>query len=329
MTLEQWWGDLRFAWNNAARRPGFTLLVAATLALGLGVNSAVFALVDAVLLRPLPYRDPSRLVYMWQTLPRMSVFELEATPFDYDAWRALRSVSEIGMVQYGSFTLTGGDDNPERVGGSRVTASLMPMLGIAPSIGRAFTAAEDLDAAAAVAIVSEGLWRRRYGADPAIVGRLIEVDGMPRTVVGVMGRGAVLPGSLSGDDELWLPMRMSPSERVNEISHSYTILGRLADATTLTQASAEVETFAARMEAEHSSHRGLGARLVPVAERTARAQPLAGGNLNDEDRHVWCGRAGRRLAQINDLRHVVVARSQHCERSFSPRYSEESRLFSR
>jgi hypothetical protein len=117
MALEQWWGDLRFALNNAARRPGFTVLVAATLALGLGVNTAVFALVDAVLMRPLPYRDLSRLVYVWQTLPRMNVFELEATPFDYDAWRALRSVSEIGMVQYGSFTLTGGDDNPEPVRG--------------------------------------------------------------------------------------------------------------------------------------------------------------------------------------------------------------------
>ena len=271
MYLDQWWGDLRFAWKNAARRPGFTLLVAATLALGLGVNSAVFALVDAVLLRPLPYRDPSTLVYVWQTLPRMHVFELEATPFDYGAWRSLRSVSEIGMVQYGSFTLTGGDDNPERVGGSRVTASLMPMLGIAPSIGRAFTALEDSDAAPAVTIISEGLWRRRYGADPAIVGRLIQVDGMPRTVVGVMPRGALLPGSSSGDDQLWLPMRMSPSERVNEISHSYTIFGRLADGATLPQASAEVDAVAARMEAEHSTHHGLGARLVPVAERTARA----------------------------------------------------------
>src|SRR6266851_9219704 len=188
MALGLWWGDLRFAWKNAARRPGFTMLVVLTLALGLGVNSAVFALVDAVLLRPLPYRDPSRLVYVWQTLPRMNVFELEATPFDYDAWRALRSMSEIAMVQSGSFTLAGGDDNPERLSGSRVTASLMPMLGIGPSIGRAFTAAEDFDAAPAVAIVSEGLWRRRYGADPAIVGRLIQVDGMPRTVVGVMPR---------------------------------------------------------------------------------------------------------------------------------------------
>src|SRR5437660_1593000 len=110
MALELWWGDVRFAWRTAVRRHAFTMLVA--LALGLGVNRAVFALVRAVLLRPLPYRDPSRLVDVWQTLPRMNVFELEATPFDYDAWRALRSVSEIAMVQYGSFTLTGGDDNP-------------------------------------------------------------------------------------------------------------------------------------------------------------------------------------------------------------------------
>jgi hypothetical protein len=84
MSFDLWWGDLRFAWRNAFRRPGFTLLVTATLALGLGVNSAVFALVDAVLLRPLPYRDPSRLVFVWQTLPRLNVLELEATPFDYD-----------------------------------------------------------------------------------------------------------------------------------------------------------------------------------------------------------------------------------------------------
>src|SRR3954470_6871518 len=99
------WSDLRLAWRNAARRAGFTLLVTLTLALGLGVNSAVFALVDAVLLRPLPYRDPSRLVFVWQTLPRLGVPEVEATPFDYEAWRGLKSLSSVAMLQYGSFTL--------------------------------------------------------------------------------------------------------------------------------------------------------------------------------------------------------------------------------
>ena len=140
---------VRFAWRNAARRPAFTLLVVLTLALGIGVNSAVFALLDAVLLRPLPYRDPSRLVFVWQTLPEHNVFELEATPFDYAAWHGVRSFSSSRSSRRDAFTLTG-DDNPERVRGSRVTASLMPLLGIAPQIGRAFTPDEDTDGAAPV-----------------------------------------------------------------------------------------------------------------------------------------------------------------------------------
>ena len=136
MSLDSWWGDLRFAWRNAVRRPAFTLLVASTLALGLGVNSAVFALVDAVLLRPLPYRDPSRLVFIWHTLPQQNMFEVEATPFDFTAWTQLRSLSNLGMATFGSFTLTGGGAEPERVRGARMTASMMPTLGIAPAIGR-------------------------------------------------------------------------------------------------------------------------------------------------------------------------------------------------
>ena len=270
MYLDLWWGDLRFAWRNAMRRPGFTLLVALTLALGLGVNSAVFALLDGVLLRPLPYRDPSRLVFLWQTLPRLNVPEVEATPWDFDAWHSVRSLSELAMVQYGSFSLTGGADEPERVRGIRVTASLMPTLGLAPVLGRAFTSAEDLDAAPPVAILSDGLWRRRYGADASIVGRPIEIDGLPRTVVGVMPPRATLPGALT-DYDLWLPMRMTAAERVNENSHNYTMIGRLADGVTLAQASAELDAFGARVAAERRSHGGMGIRVVPITEQTVRA----------------------------------------------------------
>ena len=261
--------NLGYACRAAIRRPGFTLLVALTLALGFGVNSAVFALVDAVLLRPLPYRDPARLVYVWQTLPQHNVFELEATPFDHDAWRSLRSLSDIAMISYGSFTLTGDAVDPERVRGTRVTASLMPMLGLSPTIGRGFTTAEDVDDAPAVAILSDGLWRRRYGADPSIVGRAIQIDGVPSTVVGIMPRRAALPGRLD-ENQLWLPMRMTPDERTNEIRHSYTILGRLADGVTFEQASAELQTHAARMAAERPSHNGIGARLGPVTEHAVR-----------------------------------------------------------
>jgi len=270
MHWDQWWGDVRVAMRNAVRKPGFTLLIALTLALGLGVNSAVFSLVDAVLLRPLPYRDPSRLVFVWQTLPQHNVFEIEAAPFDYDAWHSLRSLSDLAMVNYGSYTLIGGSGEPERLRGARVTASLMPLLGLSPSIGRAFTAAEDGDDAPATAILSEGLWRRRYGADPAVVGRAIDIDAEPRIVVGVMPRGASLPGTFGDDRDLWLPMRLSAAERSLEISHNYTILARLAPAVTFGQASAELDTLAARMAAERPTHTNIGARLERVEERTSR-----------------------------------------------------------
>jgi len=270
MQWDQWRGDVRVAMRNAIRRPGFTLLIVVTLALGLGVNSAVFTLVDAVLLRPLPYRDPSRLVFVWQTLPQHDVFEVEATPFDYAAWHSLRSLSDVAMVNYGTFTLTGGSAEPERLRGARVTASLLPMLGLSPALGRGFTIAEDGDGAPATVILSEGLWHRRYGADPAIVGRAIEVDAEPRVVVGVMPRGASLPDTFGEDRDLWLPMRLSPSERALESSHNYTIFGRLAPGVTYGQASAELATFAARMASERPSHRNIGARLATLDERTAR-----------------------------------------------------------
>jgi putative ABC transport system permease protein len=270
VALESFWADVRLAARNAARRPAFTLLVALTLALGLGVNSAVFALVDAVLLRPLPYREPSRLVYVWQTLPQQNVFEVEATPFDYEAWRGLRSLTDIAMATYGTFTLTGGGAEPERVRGARITASMLTTLGLAPALGRPFVASEDLDDAPATVVISDGLWRRRFGADPAIVGRSIDVDESPRTVVAVMPRGARLPGAAAEDNELWLPMRLSPAERVNEISHNYTIFARLGGGISIGQAAAELDAFASRMAAERPSHTRMGARLVSVEERSVR-----------------------------------------------------------
>jgi putative ABC transport system permease protein len=269
MYLDLWWGDLRFAWRNAAKRPAFTLLVVSTLALGIGAVSAVFALVDGVLLRPLPYREPSRLVFVWQTLPKANVFELEATPFDYAAWHRARSFDGLALVSTGSFTLTG-ETAAERVRGARVSASLLPLLGVAPQIGRGFAPAEDSDDAPPVAILSDGLWRRRFGGERAILGRAVSIDGVPHTVVGVMPPSTFLPGPLAGDDELWLPTRMAAAERSNAISHNYTIVGRLGGGATLEQAAAEMTTIAAATVADHpETHAGIGARVVSVSEQTA------------------------------------------------------------
>ena len=139
MSVDLVWNDLRLAARNAVARPGFTLLIVLTLALGIGVNSAVFALLDGGPAAPAALPRSARIVFLWQTLPVKNVMEVEATPFDFSAWQALRGVSELAMVKPDTFTLSG-DDHPERVRGSRVTASLMPLLGIAPRLGRSFTA---------------------------------------------------------------------------------------------------------------------------------------------------------------------------------------------
>jgi putative ABC transport system permease protein len=269
--VELVFADLKHACRTAAARPAFTLLVVTTLALGIGVNSAVFALLDGVLWRALPYRDPARLVFVWQTLPEHNVAELEPTPHDFASWRDLRSFESLALISSDAYTLTG-DDDPERVRGARVTASLLPLLGLAPRVGRVFEPSEDQDSAAPTAILSDGLWKRRYGGDAAMVGRSILVNGVPTTVVGVMPPSALLPGPLAGNDDLWLPARMTPSERVNPVSHNYTVVARLAANVTVAGARAEIETFATRMAAdEPASHHGLGARIVPFDEQTVRA----------------------------------------------------------
>ena len=312
MQLDLLCRDLTLAWRNAFRRPGFTILVVLTLALGIGVNSAVFALLDGVLLRPLPYRDPTRIVFLWQTFPSQNILELEPTAFDYQAWHSLRSLSEIAMARADTFTLTG-DDNPERVRGSRMTASLMPLLGLAPRIGRNFTPAEDLEGTAGVAILSDGLWRRRWGADQTVLGRTLQIDGETRTIVGVMPRGASLPGPLAGEDELWMPARLSPADRVTEVYHSQKILGRLASGVTLEQASAELQTFAARLAAERPSHRQLGGRVVPIVEQTVRLiKPtllLIGGSVGLLLLVASANASTLLLARASNRRHEIAVRT--------------------
>ena len=274
MNLDLWWGDVRFACRNAARRPAFTALVVITLALGIGAGSAVFALVDAVLLRSLPYRDPSRLVFVWQTLPSEHVLEVEATPFDFTAWQRARSFASLALVSAESVTVSAraGSAEPERIPAARVSSSLMPLLGLEPRVGRRFSPAEDRADAPPTAILSDGLWRRRFGGSRAALGSSILVNGVPHTIVGVMPPRTLLPGALAGNDDLWLPARFSPEERTNPISHNYTIVGRLADGVTTAAAGAEMTVLAKAIAAEHpDTHKGLGVRLVPLQEQTVGA----------------------------------------------------------
>jgi putative ABC transport system permease protein len=210
-------------------------------------------------------------VFVWQTLPTQNIAEVETTAWDYAEWRSVKSFSEMAIIASGAVTLTG-DDGAERVREVEVSASLMPMLGIAPRLGRGFTAEEDTADAPRAAIMSDGLWRRRYGADPGIVGRTIHVFDQPCIVLGVMPAGATLPGPLAEDTDIWLSMHFDSRQRANEISHNYQVLARLRDGVTLPQAQAELEALAARLAIDRpDSHKNVGVRVVPISEQTVRA----------------------------------------------------------
>jgi predicted permease len=206
--------DVRFASRGMRRQPAFTLVAVATLALGIGANAAIFSVVSAVLLRPLPFREPERLVSIWPgAAMTLGVFT--------DVRRRVRTFEDVaGYSPRGEVSLTGTGREPARVEASRVTANFIDLLGVRPAIGRAFAPGEDRPGRDRVALISHGLWARRLGADSLVIGSRIDVDGLPRTVVGVMPPGFRFP---SPDVQLWLPITFDAAD-----VGSYWGYGRLA-----------------------------------------------------------------------------------------------------
>src|SRR5262245_4762796 len=182
------WQDLRYGARMLAKRPGFTLIAVLTLGLGIGANTAIFTIVDAALLRGLPYQDPERLVQVWETRRLGEIKQMDASYPDYLDWGRPDEIIE-GACGYtgwdGSFTITGRAE-PERIEGARVTASFFSVLGVAPMLGRGFLPDEDKPGAAPTVIISHGLWQRRFGADPNIIGQQLALDGSGYTVLGVL-----------------------------------------------------------------------------------------------------------------------------------------------
>jgi putative ABC transport system permease protein len=246
--LEDLWQDLRFGARTLRKSPGFTLVAVLTLALGVGANSAIFSVVNAVLLRPLPYKDPDRLVMVWEKgnpdeFPINSV-----SAANFIDWREQSRVFEgMSVLGRASFNLTGAGE-PLRVDGRRVSANLFRLLGVEPQLGRAFLPEEDDPGAGRVVILSHGLWQRRFGADPSVVGRPVNMNGHSYTVVGVMSPQFQFP---SRQDELWVPIAFAPKEAASRGNNSYEVLGRLKQGVTLGQAQAEMNAIASRLKRQY------------------------------------------------------------------------------
>ncbi|HWT02783.1 MAG TPA: ABC transporter permease [Pyrinomonadaceae bacterium] len=261
------WQDLRYSLRTLVKNPGFTAVAVIALALGIGANSAIFSVVNTVLLRPLPYKDPDRLVMVWEDDTKGGYPRDTPAAANYVDWRAQNQVFE-GMAAMAdtSFNLTGAGD-PERLEGKLVSADLFPLLGVEPQLGRAFLPEEDRPGGNRVVLLSHGLWQRRFGSDPKITGQPLTLNGESYTVVGVMPPHFRFPGE---EAELWAPIAFTPEEAANRGRHYLKVLARMKQGVTLGQAQAEMSTIAARLQQQHpDQNKDLGAAVTSLHEYVA------------------------------------------------------------
>jgi putative ABC transport system permease protein len=259
--------DLRYAVRTLLRSPGFTLVAALTLALGIGANTAIFSVVNAALLRSLPYPDPDRLVQVWQDSPSRGIASFPFSPGDFADLRSqARTLSGVAAIQSSSFNLTG-DGEPVRVGAARVSASFFDVLGRRPTLGRGFAAAEEREGADHVAVIGQGLWKQRFGGDRRVVGRTLLLNGERYTIVGVVSTGVAIPR----DVELWVPWALTAQDLANHGGHYATVVGRLAPGATMERAWQELSAVGARIAAQHpDTNTGFGMHLVPLRDELVR-----------------------------------------------------------
>ena len=261
--LEEFWQDARYGARMLLKRPGFTFVAALALAVGIGANTAIFSVVNALLLKPLPYYDPQRLVWVGETWPNRNT-EFVLSP-DYIEWRAQSNAFEH-LVAFGpgAVNLTGRGE-PERLECVYSTASLFPALGVTPVVGRAFTPEEDRPGGAPVALLSHGLWQRRFGGDPNVVGQSLTLEGQSRLVIGVMPAEF----QFSREAELWLPIRLNAERELRRERMSVVnVVGRLKTDSSIERAREELNLIARRIEqANPKQFPGAQVRVTPLGER--------------------------------------------------------------
>ncbi|HXG68896.1 MAG TPA: ABC transporter permease [Blastocatellia bacterium] len=254
--------DLRYALRMLAAKPGFTIVAVIALALGIGANTAIFSVVNAVLLRPLPYPEPERIVRVEEKHDQFA-----ATNFTYasflDLAAQVETLTHVSAIRNWSFNLTEGGE-PEQVPGVLVSADFFSALGVSPYRGRAFLPEEDRPNGPDAVIISHGLWTRRFGSDPDMVGKTIMLNGNGVTVVGIMPPGFKYPN----ETDLWMPLIAGGPLRENRRAHLLTVIARLKSGFTSEQAQAEMDAFAHRIEQQNPNiDPGMTANVVGLQER--------------------------------------------------------------
>ncbi|HKP88091.1 MAG TPA: ABC transporter permease [Blastocatellia bacterium] len=263
--------DLRYGFRMLAKKPGFTLVAVVALALGIGANTAIFSVVNTVLLRPLPYKSPDQLMIVWEDGTRYGFPKDTPAPANFIDWRDQNQVFEsMAAIADQTFNLTGTGE-PEKIEGQRVSATFFPMFGVDPMLGRWFLPEEDQPGAGRTVIMNYGLWQRRFGSDPDIVGKPVTLNGQPYTVVGVMPKEFRFPDPYQISTEetaLYVPLAFSSEEASNRGGHYLIVYARAKAGVTRQQAQAEMDTIAARLEQQYpDTNMSLGATVVTLHEQ--------------------------------------------------------------
>jgi putative ABC transport system permease protein len=266
--LESLVRDARFGLRTLGRSPSFTLVAVLTLGLGIGANTAIFSLVDAVLLQPLPFDEPDRLVMIWEDATKLGYPQTEAAPGNFLDWKSQATTLEDLAAYSGDALNLTGSGSPERVDVVRVTPNLLSLLGVEPALGRSFLETEAPSGDSRVALLAHSLWERRFGSDPGVVGHRILLDDQLYVVVGVMPKGFQFPHS---DTQLWVPIssRIEPGSARRD-RHFLRVVGRLQPATSLQQAQSEMQTIAQRLAETYPEIKTQGAVVVPLQQEFAR-----------------------------------------------------------
>ena len=259
--IHEFMQDARYALRQLARMPGFTVVSALTLAVGIGATTAIFSIVNAVVLRPLPFPDPDRLVRVYSN--RRGT-DGSTSAANFVAWRErARSFSQLVPVEYRNFTLLTGDRPAEQVTGERVSADFFPALGVGMRLGRPFSKEEDQPGRDNVVILNERFWKSRFNGDSSIIGRSVRLNAVEHVVIGVVSPTVDV---MTADANVWLPIAFTAEERADTRKGYLDVFARLAPGVSLAQAQSEMSAIAKRLETELEENRENGVRLESLTE---------------------------------------------------------------
>ena len=258
--------DLRYTARTLGRSPVFSAAVVLTVALAIGANTAIFSVVNTVLVRPLPFAAPDRLVQVGEKNDAMHLPIFGVSVLNYLSWKEQTQTLQLAAVGFGTFSLSGSGE-PEQFTGSPITPSLLPVIGVSPIAGRGFTDGEDQPGAPRVVMISEGVWKRRFGGDPGLVGRTLTFNGLDYTVVGIAP--AALTVLTNGD--IWTPLTIDPAKEIR-LNHTIFVVARLRPGVSFDQAQAEMNTVASRVAAQYPEMKDWGVRLITFYNAFVSAQ---------------------------------------------------------